>query len=218
MQRQSQPKVKFRDQKLVDYEPEDCESMENPPNVADEVSDDGYSEEIVEVTDEKVIDESIEIEDVCEKSTQQEAETVESGEKEFVDDENYDKESFHEEVEVSLVKIPENSIENPEKPTKKSTIFRPKSSKVNPTNDDDTRNICNDRRKVCCGFKESDEYKQSLPKYNGFSSNYGLSQEEQSRREFIRYKQFQHKQQRSEQRVEQKELLAKTNEEAFAKW
>lgn len=215
VQRQSQPKVKFRDHKLVDFEPEDGESMaETQSTVPDEVSDDGYSDEIVEVSEEKVIDETIEIEDVCEQVQQVEAENVEIDEKESADDENYDKESFHDEVEVNQGEVVENSNESEGKPPKKLTSFRPKSSKVNPT-DIETRS---DRRKICCGFKESVEYKQSLPKYNGFSSNYGLSKEEISRREFLRYRHIQHKQQRIEKKLEQKDFLAKTNEEAFAKW
>lgn len=214
VQRQSQPKVKFRDHKLVDFEPEDGDSMaETQSNVPDEVSDDGYSDEIVDVTEEKVIHESIEIEEVCEQV--QQIENVEIDEKEPADDENYDRESFHDEVEVSQGEVVENSNEIEGKPAKKSTSFRPKSSKVNPSDIEPK----SDRRKVsrvCCEFKE--EYKKLLPKYNGFTSNYGLSKDEITRRELIRHKHNQHKQHRIEKKLEQKDFLAKTNEEAFAKW
>lgn len=202
--RQSQPKVKFRD-KLVDYE---CESMENQPHaVVDEVSDDGYSEEIVDVTEK--VDEAIEIEEVCEQIQQQFVENGGNDEKELIEDESYDKESFHDEFEVNLSEKPK---ESPEKPQKKTT-FRPKSSnKVNPMDVETRKN----RRKDCCSFKETDEYKKSLPLYNG--STYGLSKEEKNKREFIRYQRAADKQQRLERKMEEKEFLAKTNEEAFSKW
>jgi hypothetical protein len=205
VQRKHSPKVKFRDHKLVDFE-DDGESMEiqvQSSIVEDEVSDDGYSEEIV--------NESIEIEDVSEQVQQDETEIEE--EKEPIVEENYDKEAFHEEVEEIPVENCEKPGTAPEKTQPKTTVFRPKSSKVNPTITESRL----ERRKTCCDFKNSDEYKEKLPKYNGYSSNY-VSKEVFAKREFFRYKQLQCKQEKLEQQLEQKKLLAETNEEAFAQW
>jgi hypothetical protein len=201
VQRKHSPKVKFRDHKLVDFE-DDGESMEIPAQssiVEDEVSDDGYSEEIV--------NESIEIEDLSEQVQQQETEVEE--EQEQVEEENYEKESFHEEVDEIPVENCEKPEALPELIQPKTTAFRPKSSKVNPVEPE--------RRKACCDFKNSDEYKEKLPKYNGYSSNY-VSKEVFAKREFFRYKQMQLKQEKLELELEQKRLLAETNEEAFAQW
>lgn len=205
VQRKHSPKVKFRDHKLVDFE-DDGESMEiqvQSSIVEDEVSDDGYSEEIV--------NESIEIEDLSEQVQQPETEI--EVEKEEVEEENYEKESFHEEFDENPVENCEKPETSPEKSQPKPAVFRPKSSKVNPT-EPETRI---ERRKTCCDFKNSDEYKEKLPKYNGYSSNY-VSKEVFAKREFFRYKQMQCKQEKLEQQLEQKRLLAETNEEAFAQW
>lgn len=198
--RQSQPKVKFRDHKLVDYE---CES-----HVVDEMSDDGYSEEIVDATEKA--EESIEIEEVCEQIQQLEADNSENDEKELIDEENYDKESFHEEVQVT-------STENLEEPSsKKSTSLRSKASnKVNPADVGSRK----DRRKDCCQFKETDEYKKSLPVYcNGGKSTYGLSKEEKQRREFIRYQREFKKQQKLDKQLEERAEKIEKTEEAFKLW
>lgn len=199
-QRKHSPKVKFRDHKLVDFE-SDAESMEIQSNVVeDEVSDDGYSEEIVH--------ESIETEEVSE---QQQLETEVIEEKEHVEEENYEKETFHEETEEKLVENCEKPEEPAEKPEKKSTVFRVKSSKINPLETER-------RKKSCCDYKNADEYKEKLPKYGGHNSTY-VSKDVFARQtgEF-RYKKMQCKQEKFEQQLEQKKLLAETNEEAFSKW
>lgn len=205
VQRKHSPKVKFRDHKLVDFEDE-VESMEIPAQpsvVEDEVSDDGYSEEVVY--------ESIEIEEVTEVVVTQEIEIEE--EKKEVEEESYEKESFQEEDDEIPVENCENPESAPEIVMPKASVMRPKSSKVSPT----TPECRLERRKTCCDFKNSDEYKEKLPKYNGYSSNY-VSKEVFAKREFFRYKQMQSKQEKLEQQLEQKRLLAETNEEAFAQW
>lgn len=228
VQRQSQPKVRFRDHKLVDYEPEDVhEIMEKNTNAKvinnreDDSSDDGYIDDEVDAT--TSIEETVEIEDVCEQIEQDEEK--ENNEKESPNNENYSKEDFHEESEGEQVPLNvgnENPVlsssneacSKPEKPTK-PPIFRPKSSKVNPSGSPSDQPKL---RKTCCDFKETDEYKQTLPKYNGFNSNYGLSKEEIAKREFVQLKQRQHKELKTIHQMEQQEFVASLNEEAFSKW
>lgn len=222
-QRQSQPKVRFRDHKLVDYEPEDGnENMENLKNQIDheregESSDDGYIDDEVEHTS---IEEIVEIEDVIELiDPDEESENMEKE----LNTENRSNEDFHDahlsdqalaaEGASSHVKCDFSSTV---KAVKATTIFRPKSSKINPCR---TSPASQQKfRKICCEFKETDEYKQKLPKYNGFNSNYGLSKEEISKREHVQLKQRQHKELRTIKQMEQREFLASLNEEAFSKW
>lgn len=71
-------------------------------------------------------------------------------------------------------------------------------------------------RKLCCQM--NNEYKQKLPKYNGFSSNYGLSKEELERRSFNQQRYNEIQQSREAKKSEQKKFVAKVNEEAFSKW
>lgn len=99
----------------------------------------------------------------------------------------------------------------------KSHSLRPRSSKVSPASEsmvEESRKI----RKLCCFFKETDEYKQSLPLYNGFNSNYGLSKDEIAKREVIQSKKQQVQRNRQMQQIEHEEFMASVNEEAFAKW
>lgn len=103
----------------------------------------------------------------------------------------------------------------------KRIFSRSKSTKINPIITDfsnDVTNLCRNKVKTCCKHKESDEYKQKLPKYNGAHSNYGLSLEEIAKRQRKEQKSIHIKQRKEEQQFEQKELLSKNNEEAFAKW
>ncbi|CAO1330453.1 unnamed protein product [Diamesa serratosioi] len=103
----------------------------------------------------------------------------------------------------------------------KRVFSRSKSTKINPLSTDvsnDVTNLCRNKLKTCCKHKESDEYKQKLPKYNGAHSNYGLSLEEIAKRQRKEQKSIHIKQRKEEQQFEQKELLSKNNEEAFAKW
>ena len=69
--------------------------------------------------------------------------------------------------------------------------------------------------KLCC---KNNEYKQKLPKYNGFSSIYGLSKDELERRHFKQLRSIEIRQRRAAKKKEQKEYFAKINEEVFAKW
>lgn len=103
----------------------------------------------------------------------------------------------------------------------KRIFSRSKSTKISPITTDvsnDVTNLCRNKVKTCCKHKESDEYKQKLPKYNGAHSNYGLSLEEIAKRQRKEQKSIHIKQRKEEQQFEQKELLSKNNEEAFAKW
>lgn len=230
VQRQSLPKVRFKDHKLVDFEPEDdnelMEKVSNSSKIGksdDESSDDGYiDDETVDTTviEENCVSESLEIEDVCEQIEQ--FETSESHEvepkdiKEENNHENVADEPEGSELEKQCSDLYETKLSKLEKTSRKKT-YGLKSSKVNPYSDilveDQTV-----RSKTCCYYKKTDEYKQKLPKYNGFNSNYGLSKEEIAKRELIYLKHKQHRQHKHNQRVEQKEFLARTNEEAFAKW
>lgn len=103
-----------------------------------------------------------------------------------------------------------------EKP-QKSNSLRPRSSKVSPASEsavEESRKI----RKLCCFFKETDEYKQKLPNYNGLNSNYGLSKDEIAKREVIQSRKQQVQRNRQMQQFEHEEFKASINEEAFAKW
>lgn len=229
--KQSQPKVRFRDHKLVDYEPEkEDETMDKKVSSKvietqdEEVSDDGYIDE--ETFDEtKSIEETVEIEDVCEQI--QDLDERESNEKESSVNETYSKDDFNEEEEEERSLSDDTKADQSEatviaankseKPQHKPPI-RTKNSKVVPIDDKSSLAGEQRERKMCCHFKESDEYKQSLPKYNGFNSNYGLSKEEIARREHVRLRQHRYKELKSLQQVEQKEMEATLNEEAFAKW
>lgn len=231
VKRQSQPKVRFRDHKLVDYEPEDENDVNMDKKVnakvvetnEDEFSDDGYiDEEAPEET--KSIEEATEIEDVCEQI--QDLDEIENNDKESSINEIYSKEDFNEEDEERSLSDDTKADQSeatvvvtkkPEKPQQKQT-FRTKSSKVVPADDKSTQMGEQKERKLCCQFKESDEYKQTLPKYNGFNSNYGLSKEEIARREHVRLRQHRYKELKTIQQLEQKEMEASLNEQAFAKW
>lgn len=232
VQRQSQPKVRFRDHKLVDYEPEDVnEIMENTnpkviSNREDDSSDDGYIDDEVDAT--TSIEEAVEIEDVCEQIEQDEER--ENNRKESMNNENYLKEDFHGESDSEQTPLGEAKDAGNENPVLSSSnetsskaekftklhILRPKSSKVNPC--DVPLGDQSKIRKTCCDYKGTDEYKQKLPKYNGFNSNYGLSKEEFVKREYVQLKLKQHKELKTIHRMEQKEFVASLNEEAFSKW
>ena len=191
---------------------------------SDDSFDDGYIDDEVEIT--TLIEETVEIEDVSEKIEQEDEK--DNNEKETMQNEKYSKEDFHDESEDDLA--PSEEAKEPiyttsnEKLTKhkkasKPMILRPKSSKVNPcglsSEDGDQPKIL---RKTCCDYKGSDEYKQKLPKYNGFNSNYGLSKEEIEKREHTKLSQRQHKELRTIRQMEQKEFVSSLNEEAFSKW
>lgn len=221
--RKTQPKVRFRDQKLVDYESEGMESM----GKEQESSDDGYiDDDLPEAT--TSIEEVVEIEDVCE-TIEQLVEASENVDKETLTVENYSQEDFNEDegdVEGSNLDDTladqtsiDTQIEKLSKPEKsmKQQFLRSKSSKVNPV-DGVQGSEESKPRKTCCQFKGTDEYKQTLPKYNGFKSHYGLSKEEIAKRELVQLKKCQYREFKHMQQAEHKEFLAGINEEAFAKW
>lgn len=273
-QRSSQPKVRFRDHQLVDYEPEEdevsVELMEKRSSISilntistssnnndivvrikeEESSDDGYIDEEDEAIPdgERIVVESIEIEEVCEQIELLEmtVEDVLGDDTSTNDDETYTKEDFHQDSIESVIvaanrikklrKIYQPKQQPPEEPSeeaqqkRKSTkrVFR---SKINPSVDDVVtpttiepptipsiieKRATSARTKPCC--QNNNEYKQKLPKYNGYSSNYGLSKDELDRRCFAQLRNLEIKQYRTAKKVEQKEYVAKINEEAFAKW
>lgn len=244
----SQPKVRFRDHQLVDYEPEDGSGIEimerrrsssaggrnsfsGPPiKMVESLSDidDGYiDDEILDMSaDERLIIETIEIEEVCEEI---EVLEVNDNNRDFVNDihesldneeTKYETDDFYKDDDSrdsikSIERHPTKTTNGrDEKHGSKKRIFR---TKINPIG-----NIPVDERKPrnkkCCKYKETDEYKQKLPKYNGFYSHYGLSKDEIERREHKMLTSVEFKRRRSSHYIEKQEHLAKTNEEAFAKW
>lgn len=246
--RSSHPKVRFRDHQLVDYEPEEggdddddvdvveimerrkSITIENGKRKEEESSDDGYiDDEVLQdaSTDERLIIETIEIEEVFEqievlditdvKTTNDIIENEENNNNNNNnhnnndDDLNYEKDDFHEEDASNMERVGRSK-----KSLTTKKFFR---SKINPSDDDMASTAAKmDRRKHCCQYKETDEYKQKLPKYNGYYSHYGLSKDEIERRERKQLKNVEFKHRRFSQHTEQKEHVAKTNEEAFAKW
>lgn len=68
--------------------------------------------------------------------------------------------------------------------------------------------------KDCCQFKE--KYKEALPRYNGFNSRYGLSKEEIERRESGRSQRKQDRNAKQMQELQQKEMVARVNEEVMS--
>lgn len=269
--RSTNPKVRFRDHQLVDYEPEEgdevsVELMERRSSISvhntsgnndivvkikeEESSDDGYIEDEAIQDGERIVVESIEIEEVCEQIELLET-SIEDVKDDIStnDDETYTKEmDFHEDsiesviVTTSRVKIERKSIQHKQQPEpspsqqqqkRKSAkkVFR---SKINPSVDDmmtpmaadiisppttpsiSEKRVTSARMKTCC--QNNNEYKQKLPKYNGYSSNYGLSKDELDRRRFNQLRSLEMQQYRAAKKVEQKEHVAKVNEEAFAKW
>lgn len=185
---------------------------------------------------------SEDIEEVCEQldaelEISEKEENSDATENVPEEPEDYFKSDFNEEEELDEVS---KSPELPREPTivrkcceerdrkpdvqncfPKRIFSRSKSTKINPITTDvsnDVTNLCRNKVKTCCKHKESDEYKQKLPKYNGAHSNYGLSLEEIAKRQRKEQKSIHIKQRKEEQQFEQKELLSKNNEEAFAKW
>ncbi|CRL01166.1 CLUMA_CG014469, isoform A [Clunio marinus] len=228
IQRQSQPKVRFRDNKLVDFEPEDVmEVKQSDPNRKEDIESDDdecIDDETLNITpiEENIVDETtIEIEDICERIDANEIEELEVVESDLNKDFN-DEDNISDKDEETHLDVPSSESQKEikckvDKPKKK--IFRP--TKVNPIEE---QIVCDDQNgntssgKTCCQYKKTDEYKQKLPKYNGFKSNYGLSKEEIEKRKYIQLRQQQQQQFKELQKMEQKELLARVNEEAFAKW
>lgn len=186
------------------------ENISDHKSVNLESDDDGYiDDEVIESI--SVIDESqLELEE------------------EIVGDKQYSQEEFENELGDDVNLEPndaETSGENIEEGDdavaaevpQKSSSLRPRSSKVSPASEsavEESRKI----RKLCCFFKETDEYKQKLPNYNGLNSNYGLSKDEIAKREVIQSRKQQVQRNRQMQQFEHEEFMASVNEEAFAKW
>lgn len=217
VQRQSQPKVRFKDHKLVDFEPEenDDELMESKCSESitsitrsEEESDEGSIDDETEETASTVFHETIEIEDVCEEIDQDVV--IPKTEEEPEENEDYTKD-FHEEVDEGSNEKVEPQLE-PNEPTPKvqkapkEKTFRIKPSKVTPSDDEIMSDDQKLRNKSCCSYKGTDEYKQKLPKYNGFNSHYGLSKEDIAKRE---------QQQMQQQQMLQQHRLKQTEEKVF---
>jgi hypothetical protein len=279
-QRSSQPKVRFRDHQLVDYEPEEddessCQMMETKTTSVvsssnqihlvtetqkkdEESSDDGYiDDEVIEITTDV---ETIEIEDVCEQievlellpenkkpnlssaSTLMASSNLKAASNDKIEETNYERDEFHDDnnslassmsvrpasssrmmqlqPSISSNNLHMNDDDSYDSDVKSKKHFSTKKifySKINPM-DDAEATLRKHSRKQCCQYKETDEYKQKLPKYNGLYSNYGLSKDEILRRELKQLENIELKQQWIHKRVKQKEHMAKNNEAAFAKW
>jgi hypothetical protein len=181
----------------------------------DESSDDGYIDDEAS-GDERLIIETIEIEEVGERVEILEVTngcTTMNGQSEAMDEvSHYEEDEFDDDSADASQSAA--ATKRTGKGVKK--IFR---SKINPLDDDSGG--CSIRRttkKDCCQYKETDEYKNKLPRYNGLYSHYGLSKDELERRESKQLENCQLQFRRQSRQTEQKEFLAKTNEEAFAKW
>lgn len=187
--------------------------------------DDGYidDEALDTSVDERLIIETIEIEEVCEEIEVLEIsdnsnrafvndihESLDSEETKYETDEFYKDDDARDAVKSGEI----NKTNGRDKSSSSKRIFR---TKINPLG-----NVPVEERKMknkkCCEFKATDEYKQKLPKYNGFFSHYGLSKDEIERREHKMLTNVEVKRRRSSQYTEKQEHLAKTNEEAFSKW
>lgn len=223
-ERQTQPKVKFKDN-LVEFEPGDESAVEIMENISDnksveESEDDGYiDDEVAESI--SVIDERDEIQVNPERDVIGDKQySQEEFENELGDDGNLDPSDIQEGgegEEEGEEEGEDGTITEPAEKAHKSNSLRPRSSKVSPASEsavEESRKI----RKLCCFFKETDEYKQKLPNYNGFNSNYGLSKDEIAKREVIQSKKQQVQMNRHIQQIEHEEFMASVNEEAFAKW
>ncbi|XP_070495095.1 probable serine/threonine-protein kinase kinX [Chironomus tepperi] len=234
----SQPKVRFRDHQLVDYEPEDengIKMMERRrssqlSNISfkkeEESSDDGYIDDDVfdPSTEERLIIETIEIEEVCEEIevldiSDNNNRAFANGINESLDIEEakYEEDEFYKDDDIRDATMSTDNIIKSESREKSSSAKRKFHTRINPIGNipvDERRT----RTKKCCEFKETDEYKQKLPKYNGFYSHYGLSKDEIERREEKLRKNVEVYRRRSSQHFEKQDNIAKANEEAFAKW
>lgn len=213
-ERQTLPKVKFKDN-LVEFEPGEESAVEIMENISDQKSveeseDDGYIDEDVAESI-SVIDESqVELEEEIVGTSKY---SIEEFENELGDDGNLESDAN----EASGENDGEGADASAAEKAQKSSSLRPRSSKVSPASEsavEESRKI----RKLCCFFKDTDEYKQKLPNYNGFNSNYGLSKNEIAKRETIQSKKLQVQRNRQMQQFEHQEFMASVNEEAFAKW
>jgi hypothetical protein len=205
--RQSQPKVRFRDHKLVDYEPQ--ETMDKG-----DLDDLGYDDESVEFSlkshemTENEDDEQLEISEANESiDTESVAEDLYS--KDDFLDEVEDGESAGTSTEVVKPKTVNQAWSEPEGEATPDTLI----DKVEGKGRGHQRKV-----KSCCSFKESDEYKKKLPTYNGLNSTYGLSEKEVAQRERCQSILSQRELYQSVYQQEQQMLVAKLNEEAFASW
>lgn len=197
----------------MEFEPGEESAVEIMENISDhksveESEDDGYIDE--EVAESITVIEEIQVEEeiVCDKQYSQE-----EFENELGNDGNHESNDNEAAEETDG----EGSNTMAAEKAQKSSSIRPRSSKVGPASEsmvEESRKV----RKLCCFFKETDEYKQKLPNYNGLNSNYGLSKDEIAKREVIQSRKQQLQRNRQMQQFEHEEFMASVNEEAFAKW
>jgi hypothetical protein len=214
--------VKFREPKLVDYEPEEDEnevmeltSHSNQGSVKDEES----SEESF-ITEECIgaqIQEQADIEEVVELEKSPRTASIDL---DYVAEIELGNDEFHDEIDdhedPKLTKDSNNLVR---KKTKVEAWCEPEEHQSTTQNGPESSSESQRKQtKFCCEYKESDEYKQKLPKYNGFISKYGLSKEEITRRELFNSQMLQKKQLQQERKFENSIARKQINEEAFSKW
>lgn len=203
--RQSSQRVRFKDN-LVEFESEEHETA----------TMESSSLRIESVEEEFEEDESIEVENVEEKIEEISSEVEElraSGSVEIYDENDFEMETqttaANENNNIgSDEKLSALKVERP--PGRRRSL--PPHNRVTPMSES-----CEELRRLsaknCCKFKESNEYIEKLPRYNGFNSRYGLSKEDIERREHARLRREQARNSKHVEQMQQKELVARINEE-----
>jgi hypothetical protein len=207
--RQSSQRVRFKDN-LVEFESEehDTTTMESS------------SLRIESVEEEFEEDESIEVENVEEKIEENSSEIDElrgaSGSVEIYDENDFEMETQMTSNEngsngVNGLGDDKTSALKVERPPGRRRSLPPV-TRVTPMSES-----CEELRRLsaknCCKFKELNEYIEKLPRYNGFNSRYGLSKEDIERRELARLRREQVRNSKHVEQMQQKELVARINEE-----
>jgi hypothetical protein len=218
IERQSEPKVKFREPKLVEYEPEgDKEVMELqscPSNQSSTKDEESSNESFI---DEEFIEAShVVTEDNVELESFQQSTSVDSDNNLDTD---YGKDDFYDEKDDQEdLKLPKDSRSSVKKKVKVEAWCEPEEDPRSNTNVTIINSANLQKIKTCCEYKKRDGYKEKLPKYNGFVSKYGLSKEEIDRRNFVNSKMYQKRQLQVELQKERSIARKQINEEAFSKW
>lgn len=211
--RLSSQRVRFKD-KLVEYESEehDKPTMDDCELRIESVEEEYEYEESIEIEnfDEKIEEISIEIEEL---KTSEGAEV-------------YDENDF----ELESHPIVEGDVDSAaalsafERPKRKrlTTVVQVMGigGRMTPQSESSVESELKRPQVVknCCQYKESNEYKEKLPKYNGMNSRYGLSKEEIERRESGRTRREQVRNVKQHKQLQQKELVARINEEVTNKF
>lgn len=211
--RPSAQRVRFKD-KLVEYESEDNDKM--TPDIGEHQQQQQRIESVEKYDDEDSVDlDEKEVEEIT--SEIEELMSTESGVEPY-DDNDFETES-HPINEGDENSTPDLSAFNNAKKKKLTTLAKVVGfggGRKTPQSESSEEKIMLQRIrtiKECCQFKESNEYKEKLPNYNGFNSRYGLSKEEIERRESGRSRRKQDRSDKQLQEHQQKELVARINEE-----